>query len=96
MILTVDIGNSDVVIGIFNDDKLLQSWRLNTRLDQSIDEYEMLVRGMLFACNFSLEETQGAVLSSVVPELTDVFSKLIKNMIGQPVSYTHLTLPTKA
>ena len=49
MILAVDIGNSDVVIGIFNDDKLLQSWRLHTRLHQSIDEYEMLVRGMLFA-----------------------------------------------
>ena len=83
MILAVDIGNSDVVMGIFNDDKLLQSWRLNTRLHQSIDEYEILVRGMLFACDFRLEETKGAVLSSVVPELTDVFSKLIENMIGQ-------------
>ena len=82
MILAVDIGNSNVVIGIFNDEKLLQSWRLRTRLHQSIDEYEMLVRGMLFACNFSLEETKGAVLSSVVPELTDVFSQLIENMIG--------------
>ena len=39
MILAVDIGNSDVVIGILNDDKLLQSWRLKTGLHQSIDEY---------------------------------------------------------
>ncbi|MBS1254659.1 MAG: Type III pantothenate kinase [Deltaproteobacteria bacterium] len=84
MILAVDIGNSDVVIGIFDDAKLLQSWRLHTRLHQSIDEYEMLVRGMLFACDYSLEEAKGAVLSSVVPELTDVFSQLIKNLIGQP------------
>ena len=83
MILAIDIGNSNVVIGVFNNEKLMQSWRLRTRLHQSIDEYEMLVRGMLFACNFSLEETKGAVLSSVVPELTDVFSKLIENMIGQ-------------
>ena len=83
MILAVDIGNSDVVIGMFNDENLLQSRRIRTRLHQSIDEYEMLVRGMLFACNFSLKETKGAVLSSVVPELTDVFSRLIENMIGQ-------------
>ena len=83
MILAIDIGNSNVVIGVFNNEKLMQSWRLRTRLHQSIDEYEMLVRGMLFACNFSLEETKGGVLSSVVPELTDVFSKLIENMIGQ-------------
>ena len=74
MILAIDIGNSNVVIGVFNNEKLMQSWRLRTRLHQGIDEYEMLIRGMLFACNFSLEETKGAILSSVVPELTDVFS----------------------
>ncbi len=83
MILAIDIGNSNIVIGVFNNEKLMQSWRLRTRLHQSIDEYEMLIRGMLFACDFRLEETKGAVLSSVVPELTDVFSKLIENMIGQ-------------
>ena len=83
MILAIDIGNTNVGIGIFSNSKLLQSWRLNTRIHQSIDEYEMLVRGMLFACDFSLEETEAAVLSSVVPELTDVFSILIENMIGQ-------------
>ena len=83
MILAIDIGNSDVVIGIFNEEKLLQSWRLRTRLHQSLDEYEILVRGMLFACDFSLEDIKGAVLSSVVPELTDLFAKLIENMIGQ-------------
>jgi len=84
MILTVDIGNSDVVLGIFKDSEILQSWRLHTDIHQSVDEYEMLVRGMLFACDFSLEEVQGAVLSSVVPELTDVFFSLIDNLIAQP------------
>ena len=83
MILAVDIGNSNVVIGVFNEEKLLQSWRLRTRLNQSLGEYEILVRGMLFACDFSLEETKGAVLSSVVPELTDLFTQLIENMIGK-------------
>ena len=82
MILAVDIGNSDVVMGIFNDEKLLHSWRLRTRLHQSIDEYEMLVRGMLFAYDFSVEETKGAVLSSVVPELTDLFSKIFKEFLN--------------
>ena len=51
MILTVDIGNSDVVLGIFKDSEILQSWRLHTDIHQSVDEYEMLVRGMLFACS---------------------------------------------
>ena len=84
MILAVDIGNSEVLLGLVKDSKILQSWRLHTDIHQSLDEYEMLVRGMLFACDYSLDETQGAVLSSVVPELTDVFFKLLKNLIGQP------------
>ncbi len=84
MILAIDIGNSNVLLGLVNNSKVLQSWRLHTDIHQSVDEYEMLVRGMLFACDFSLEDTQGAVLSSVVPELTDVFFKLLKNLINAP------------
>ena len=77
MIIAVDIGNSDVVLGLVKDSKILQSWRMHTVIHQSVDEYEILVRGMLFACDFSLNETQGSVLSSVVPELTEVFFKLL-------------------
>jgi len=84
MILAVDIGNSEVLLGLVKDSKILQSWRLHTDIHQSLDEYEMLVRGMLFACDFSLKETRGSVLSSVVPELTEVFFKLLSNLIGQP------------
>jgi type III pantothenate kinase len=84
MIIAVDIGNSDVVLGLVKDSQILQSWRLHTSIHQSVDEYEILVRGMLFACNFSLKEAQGAVLSSVVPELTEVFTILLENLIGKP------------
>jgi len=90
MILAVDIGNSNVLLGLVNNSKILQSWRLHTDIHQSVDEYEMLVRGMLFACDFSLKDAQGAVLSSVVPELTDVFFRLLENLIDKPpikVSY---------
>ena len=84
MIIAIDIGNSDVVLGLVKDSKTLQSWRLHTSIHQSVDEYEILVRGMLFACEFSLKEAQGAVLSSVVPELTEVFTILLENLIGKP------------
>jgi len=90
MIIAVDIGNSDVVLGLVKDSNTLQSWRLHTSIHQSVDEYEILVRGMLFACDFSLEEAQGAVLSSVVPELTEVFTILLENLIGKsPILVSH-------
>ena len=84
MIIAVDIGNSDVVLGLIKDSKILQSWRLHTGIHQSVDEYGILVRGMLFAFDFSLQEVQGAVLSSVVPELTEVFALLLDNLTGKP------------
>jgi len=84
MIIAVDIGNSNVVLGLVKDSKILQSWRLHTGIHQSVDEYEILVRGMLFACDFSLQEVQVAVLSSVVPELTEVFMILLENLTGKP------------
>ncbi len=83
MILLVDIGNSNIVIGVMKDDVIKHSWRIHTSLNQSVDEYDMLVRGMLFACDFSLEEVGAAVLSSVVPELTEVFVELIENLIAK-------------
>ena len=90
MILAVDIGNSNVLLGLVNNSKILQSWRLHTDIHQSVDEYEMLVRGMLFACDYSLKDTKSAVLSSVVPELTDVFFKLLDNLIGHaPIKVSH-------
>ena len=90
MIIAVDIGNSDVVLGLVKDSKILQSWRIHTGIHQSVDEYEILVRGMLFACDFSLQEVQDAVLSSVVPELTEVFTILIESLIGKsPVKVSH-------
>ena len=90
MIIAVDIGNSDVVLGLVKDSKILQSWRIHTGIHQSVDEYEILVRGMLFACDFSLQQVQDAVLSSVVPELTEVFTILIESLIGKaPVKVSH-------
>ena len=54
MILAADIGNSDIVLGIFKDSELLQNWRLHTVHHQSVDEYEMLVSGYAFRMRFQL------------------------------------------
>ena len=58
MIIAVDIGNSDVVLGLVKDSKILQSWRIHTGIHQSVDEYEILVRGMLFACEGPKDEVR--------------------------------------
>ncbi len=49
MLIAADIGNTNIVIGFFKDGNFLFSRRLHTGPPQSVDEYEMLLRGMLFA-----------------------------------------------
>ena len=83
MLIAADIGNTNIVIGFFKDGNFLLSRRLHTGPPQSVDEYEMLLRGMLFAFNEDLETAECGVVASVVPELTGVFIELLKRITGQ-------------
>ena len=90
MLIAADIGNTNIVIGFFSDGKFLFSRRLHTGPPQSVDEYEMLLRGMLFAFNGDLESADSGVVASVVPELTGVFIELLKRITGhKPLIVSH-------
>ena len=82
MLIAADIGNTNIVIGFFKDGNFLFSRRLHTGPPQSVDEYEMLLRGMLFAFNGDLDTAESGVVASVVPELTGVFIELLKRITG--------------
>ncbi len=89
-VLALDIGNTNVVMGIFEDGQLLHSWRLHSNPELSLDEYHVLVQGMLFASRFKPETIQAAVLSSVVPKLSRVFATLVRQLIGaEPTIVSH-------
>jgi type III pantothenate kinase len=77
-------------MGIFENGKLLHSWRLHSNPELSLDEYLVLVQGMLFASRFKPDSIQSAVLSSVVPKLSRVFSGLVEQLIGvRPIVVSH-------
>ncbi len=77
MILTVDIGNSNIVVGAFDGNELFFSARLNTNKQRLSDEYAIDLRNIfaLYGANRTIE---GAVLSSVVPSLTPVLKKAME------------------
>ena len=90
MIIAADIGNSNIVLGFFGNGELLFHRRLHTIPHQSVDEYEMVVRGMLFAFKGNLESADHGVVASVVPELTGVFDELLKRLTGRyPLHVSH-------
>ena len=67
MLIAVDVGNTQTVMGLYDGDELVDRWRLSTDPDRTADEYKLLVAGLLRQDGHALEEVHGAALSSVVP-----------------------------
>ena len=49
MLLTVDVGNTNITLGVFDGDKLIQSWRLSTQISRTEDEYGVFLKNVLLA-----------------------------------------------
>ena len=79
MLLTIDIGNTNVVWGLFEDSTLRGHWRLATESRRTDDEYGILLLNLLDNAGFSPEQITGCILSSVVPALTATFDGLTRD-----------------
>ena len=78
-LLVVDVGNTNVVLGIYRDDDLIGSWRLATARERTADEYGILTRQLIGDSATSLD---GAIVSSVVPPLNSAFAGMIQHHFG--------------
>jgi type III pantothenate kinase len=98
MVLVVDIGNSNVVLGIYYDGLLAHMWRIPTKSSMEINHYKLEVVKLIFEANVDAEEIELSVLSSVVPDLTQPFSDFLKDFLKAdvirvgPEIYQHLEL----
>lgn len=72
MILTVDIGNTNIVLGVFDQDELVFTARVSTDKNRTADEYSVMIHGIFEINGFDLSRFDGIILSSVVPQLNSV------------------------
>lgn len=70
MILTVDMGNSDIVFGVFKNEALIATFRTSTLRYKSVDEYVNTIKELLFSKGIDYKLIKDCILSSVVPQLT--------------------------
>jgi type III pantothenate kinase len=70
MLLTIDIGNTNITLGLYSDEKLGPRWRLATDHERMPDEYALQFLGLLTHAGLTPEDLQGISLASVVPPLT--------------------------
>ncbi|HUU00162.1 MAG TPA: type III pantothenate kinase [Myxococcota bacterium] len=69
MLLAIDVGNTDIVIGMFEELRLVRNWRLGTAAGRSSDEYAALLQQLLAMSSLRFEDVTHAILSCVVPQI---------------------------
>ena len=82
MILTIDIGNTNIVLGGFVDDKLEFVARIATNATKTEDEYASKIKSVLAIHQVNKSTIKGAIISSVVPTLNTVMKKAIEFIYG--------------
>jgi type III pantothenate kinase len=82
LLLVIDAGNTNIVLGIYDGELLLRNWRISTDKSKSADEYGILFNNLLVHTGIGLANITDIIISSVVPTLTGVLERLSRNYFG--------------
>ena len=78
MLVVVDMGNTNITMGLFKDDQLIGNYRLTTKLQRTSDEYGFMILAFLSAYNVTVEDIKDVIISSVVPKIMYSFTNSIR------------------
>jgi type III pantothenate kinase len=84
MLLAIDIGNTNIVVGVFDGDRLLHSWRLSTLRQRTADEMGMWVLQLFQHGQLTPRDVDGVVIASVVPTLTRPTAEMATRYFDRP------------
>ncbi|MBW2703914.1 MAG: type III pantothenate kinase [Deltaproteobacteria bacterium] len=79
MLLVIDVGNTQTVLGIYDGERLLHHWRIGTVAHRSSDEYGVLLQQLLVSAGLSWSEVKATILSCVVPPLEWVIVNMLED-----------------
>ncbi len=79
MLLVVDVGNTNTVIGVYDKERLAVSWRISTKKDRTIDEYGIVFRDLFsLSREVKFETVDSMIVSSVVPPIISPLSEMAR------------------
>lgn len=76
MLFVIDAGNTNIVLGAYRGDDLVENWRIGTKKGRTADEYGILIRELLKVSGLDYKEIRDIILSSVVPPLDSVIIEM--------------------
>lgn len=90
MLLAIDIGNTNVVVGVFDNEVLKAHWRVGTNTQITPDEYAMIFKDLFGFGGLSFGQIKGVIISTVVPPLRQVMTEMSKKYFSlEPLVVTH-------
>lgn len=82
MLLAFDVGNTNIVLGVFEDGKLLHNWRMETYNNKSADEYGMVINQLFKYEGIALEDIDDVIISTVVPSTLYTLQHMSRKYFG--------------
>lgn len=83
MLMVVDIGNTNIVVGLYHGEDLVQDWRLYTDPRRTDDEYSSILRSLFRDSGIAPGTIEKTIISSVVPVLNETFTHMIQKLTGK-------------
>jgi len=94
MLLTIDVGNTNSVLGVFREEELIANWRLTTAREQTIDEYGVLTRNLFTLADLDWSAITGVAISSVVPPVNRTFAEMSRIYFGKKALFVEMGVKT--
>jgi type III pantothenate kinase len=94
MLLTIDVGNTNTVLGVFRGEELVANWRLTTALTQTVDEYGVLTRNLFTLAGLDRDAITGVIISSVVPPVNWTLGEMSRLYFGKKALFVELGVKT--
>jgi type III pantothenate kinase len=82
MLLAIDVGNTNIVYGLFDGEKLVHQFRVETSRGRTADEYAVILRQLLAMRDVKADDVKAAIVASVVPALTEPMLELVRRAFG--------------
>jgi len=83
VILVIDVGNTNTVLGLYEDKKLLDYWRIKTDAKKTSDEYGLMIYHLFGFCDYDMKEVNYIVISSVVPTIMYTLQHMVRKFFSK-------------
>lgn len=82
MLLVIDVGNTNTVLGLYQGSELVRDWRIRTVADHTFDEYGALILNLLENCGITSSAVSDIIISCVVPPMLNILGPLCQKYFG--------------